>query len=382
MTQPIYLDYNATTPVDPAVVEAMPPYLREHFGNPSSDHAYGERARRAVDAARAQLAGLVGATPDEIVFTGGGSEADNLAIKGVAYAHRARGDHLITSAVEHPAVIEPLRFLERQGFRVTVVPVDHTGRVDPAAVAAALTERTILVSIMHANNEVGTLQPVREIAALAHARGALVHTDAAQTVGKVPVDVTALGVDLLTVAGHKLYAPKGVGALVVRRGVTLEPLIHGAGHEGGRRAGTENVPYLVGLGCAAELAARRLPEYQARVGALRDALHRAILARVPGAVLNGHPTERLPNTLNLGFPGLDAAVLLAAIRAQVACSTGSACHAGRAAPSPVLLAMGREPALAAAALRLSLGWGTTAAEVETAAQAIGAAAARLAGAAD
>jgi cysteine desulfurase len=382
MTQPIYLDYNATTPVDPAVVEAMLPYLREHFGNPSSDHAYGERARRAVDAARAQLAGLVGAAPDEIVFTGGGSEADNLAIKGVAYAHRARGDHLITSAVEHPAVIEPLRFLERQGFRVTVVPVDHTGRVDPAAVAAALTERTILVSIMHANNEVGTLQPVREIAALAHARGALVHTDAAQTVGKVPVDLRALGVDLLTVAGHKLYAPKGVGALVVRRGVTLEPLIHGAGHEGGRRAGTENVPYLVGLGCAAELAARRLPEYQARVGALRDALHRAILARVPGAVLNGHPTERLPNTLSLGFPGLDAAALLAAIRAQVACSTGSACHAGHAAPSPVLLAMGREPALAAAALRLSLGWETTAAEVETAAQAIGAAAARLAGAAD
>lgn len=379
--QPIYLDYNATTPIDPIVVEAMLPYLRDHFGNPSSDHAYGDRAHQAVEAARAQLAALLGATPDEIVFTGGGSEANNLAIKGVADALRARGDHLITSAVEHPAVIEPLRFLERQGFRVTLVPVDHAGRVNPAAVAAALTERTILVSIMHANNEVGTIQPIREIAELAHARGALVHTDAAQTVGKVPVDMTALGVDLLTVAGHKLYAPKGIGALAVRRGVTLEPLIHGAGHEGGRRAGTENVPYLVGLGCAADLVARRLPEYQARVGALRDALHQAILARAPGAVLNGHPTARLPNTLNLGFPGLDAAALLATIRDRVACSTGSACHAGHAAPSPVLLAMGREPALAAAALRLSLGWGTTPAEVGTAAQIIGEAVDRLASAA-
>jgi cysteine desulfurase len=373
MTEPIYLDYNATTPIDPAVVEAMEPYLREQFGNPSSDHAYGERTRAAVQIARAQLAALLDAAPEEVVFTGGGSEANNLAIKGVAYALRARGNHLITSAVEHPAVAEPLRFLERQSYQVTTLPVDADGRVDPDLVAAAITERTILVSIMHANNEVGTLQPIRAIAEIAHARGVLVHTDAAQTIGKLPVRLPDLGVDLLTVAGHKFYAPKGVGALIVRKGVPLEPLIHGAGHEGGRRAGTENVPYVVGLGRAAELAMERLPVYQERVGALRDTLHRRILERVSSAILNGHPVERLPNTLNLGFPGVNAATLLAAIRDQVACSTGSACHAGHAAASQVLLAMGRDLELAAAALRLSVGWATTAEEVQQAAEAIGAA---------
>lgn len=374
---PIYLDYNATTPLDPVVVEAIVPYLREHFGNPSSDHAYGYRAHAAVVTARQQLAALLRAAPEEVVFTGGGSEANNLAIKGVAYALRERGDHLIATAVEHPAVLEPMRFLERQGYRVTIVPVDADGRVDPAAVAAAMTDRTILISIMHANNEVGTIQPVRAIAEAARARGVLVHTDAAQTVGKLPVDMGQLGVDLLTVAGHKLYAPKGIGALIVRGGTLLEPLIHGAGHEGGRRAGTENVPYIVGLGAAAALAAARLTEYGARVGALRDRLHQALAARRPDAVLNGHPVERLPNTLNLSFPGRNAAALLAAIRDQVACSTGSACHAGHAAPSPVLLAMGRDPGLAAAALRLSLGWGTTPDEVEAATQIIGDAVQRL-----
>lgn len=368
---PIYLDYNATTPIDPVVVEAIVPYLRQHFGNPSSDHAYGYRAHAAVATARRHLAALLRAAPEEIIFTGGGSEANNLAIKGVAYALRERGDHLITTAVEHPAVLEPMRFLERQGYQVTIVPVDAAGRVDPAAVAAAITDRTILISVMHANNEVGTIQPVRAIAEAARARGVLIHTDAAQTVGKIPVGVDQLGVDLLTVAGHKLYAPKGIGALVARGGTPLEPLIHGAGHEGGRRAGTENVPYIVGLGTAAALATERLTEYGARVGALRDCLHQALAARLPDAVLNGHPVERLPNTLNLSFPGLNAAALLAAIRDRVACSTGSACHAGHAAPSPVLLAMGRDPGLAAAALRLSLGWGTTPAEVEAATQIIG-----------
>src|SRR6266545_1668151 len=254
MGKPIYLDYNATTPVDPIVVEAIEPYLREHFGNPSSDHAYGYRTRLAVQTAREQLAALLGAGPDEVVFTGSGSEANNLAIKGVAYALRERGTHLITSAVEHPAVAGPLRFLERQGFLVTTLPVDADGLVDPAQVAAAITDQTILVSIMHANNEVGTLQPIRAIAEIAHARGALVHTDAAQTIGKIPVRLPDLGVDLQTVVGHKFYAPKGVGALIVRQGVPFEPLIHGAGHEGGRRAGTENVPYVVGLGRAAVLA--------------------------------------------------------------------------------------------------------------------------------
>jgi len=371
MTTPIYLDYNATTPIDPAVVDAMEPYLRDHFGNPSSDHAYGYRTRAAVQTAREQLAALLDATPEEVVFTGGGSEANNLAIKGVAYALRARGNHLITSAVEHPGVVEPLRFLERQGYEVTILPVDADGRVNPAQVAAAITDQTILVSIMHANNEVGTIQAIRAIADIAHARGALVHTDAAQTIGKIPVRLPNLGVDLLTVAGHKFYAPKGVGALIVRQGIALEPFIHGAGHEGGRRAGTENVPYVVGLGRAAELARERLPEYQERIRVLRDALHRLLLERVPTAVLNGHPVERLPNTLNLSFPGVNAAALLAAIRDQVACSTGSACHAGHAAPSPVLLAMGRDTVLASAALRLSLGWATTAQEVQRAAEVIG-----------
>ncbi len=371
MQKPIYLDYNATTPVDPAVVDAMEPYLREHFGNPSSDHVYGCRTRAAVQTAREQLATLLGAAPEEVVFTGGGSEANNLAIKGVAYALRERGNHIITSAVEHPAVAEPLHFLERQGYQVTTVPVNRDGQVDPAQVAAAITDQTILVSIMYANNEVGTIQPIHAIAAVAHARGILVHTDAAQAVGKIAIDLPSLGVDLMAVAGHKFYGPKGIGALIVRRGVPLEPLIHGAGHEGGRRAGTENVPYAVGLGCAAALARERIPAYEERVRALRDGLHQYILERIPSAILNGHPVERLPNTLNLSFPGVNAGDLLATIRDEVACSTGSACHAGYAAPSSVLLAMGRDVELASAALRISLGWGTTQQEVQRAAAVIG-----------
>jgi len=371
MQKPIYLDYNATTPVDPAVVDAMEPYLREHFGNPSSDHVYGYRTRAAVQTAREQLATLLGAAPEEVVFTGGGSEANNLAIKGVAYALRERGNHIITSAVEHPAVAEPLHFLERQGYQVTTVPVNRDGQVDPAQVAAAITDQTILVSIMYANNEVGTIQPIHAIAAVAHARGVLVHTDAAQAVGKIAIDLPSLGVDLMAVAGHKFYGPKGIGALIVRRGVPLEPLIHGAGHEGGRRAGTENVPYAVGLGCAAALARERIPAYEERVRALRDGLHQYILERIPSAILNGHPVERLPNTLNLSFPGVNAGDLLATIRDEVACSTGSACHAGYAAPSSVLLAMGRDVELASAALRISLGWGTTQQEVQRAAAVIG-----------
>jgi cysteine desulfurase len=318
MNAPLYLDYNATTPVDPVVLDALLPFLRDHFGNPSSDHQYGYRARAAVQLAREQLASVLGARPDEVIFTGGGSEANNLAIKGIATALRARGNHLVTSAIEHPAVLAPLRFLERQGYRVTVVPVDATGRVDPSQVAAALTDATILVSIMHANNEVGTIQDIRAVAEAAHARGALVHTDAAQSVGKVRVRMDELDVDMLTVAGHKLYAPKGIGALVVRRGVPLEPLVHGAGHERGLRAGTENVAFIAGLGRAAELASERRDAYQERTRVLRDLLHTAILARVPMAVLNGHPTARLPNTVNLSFPGVNAAALLAAIRDRVA----------------------------------------------------------------
>jgi cysteine desulfurase len=367
---PIYLDYNATTPIDPAVLDAMLPYLQTHFGNPSSDHVYGYRAREAVSVARAQLAALLGVHPDEVIFTGGGSEANNLALFGVAATQRACGTHIITSTIEHPAVREPLRALEQQGYRVTRVPVDSDGRVDPAQVAAAITPETILVSIMHANNEVGTIQDLRTIVGIAHAHDILVHTDAAQSVGKVPARMDALGVDLLTVAGHKLYAPKGVGALIVRRGIALEPHICGAGHEHGLRAGTENVPYIVGLGRAAELVGARLDSYQDRTRRLRDLLHHDILDIVPDALLNGHPTERLPNTLNLSFPGVNAASLLARIRDEVACSTGSACHAGHAEPSSVLLAMGRASDLAAAALRLSMGWNTTEADVQHAATVI------------
>jgi len=364
MSKPIYLDYNATTPIDPTVVEAMEPYLREHFGNPSSDHAFGYRARMAVETAREQLANLLGAEPDEVIFTSSGSEANNLAIKGVAYALRERGNHIITSVVEHPAVLGPLKFLERQGYRVTRLPVDSDGCVDPDQAAAAITEQTILISVMHANNEVGTIQPIHTLAEIAHARGILFHSDAAQSIGKLPVDAGKLGADLLTVVGHKFYAPKGVGALIVKRGTPLEPLIHGAGHESHLRAGTENVPYLVGLGRAAALAEERLPDYHERIALLRDALHRGILEHLPSAVLNGHPSERLPNTLNLSFPGVNAGALLAAIRDRVACSTGSACHAGQAAPSSVLLAMGRDENLASSALRLSLGVPTTAHQIE------------------
>jgi cysteine desulfurase len=374
---PIYLDYNATTPVDPAVVETMIPYLRDHFGNPSSSHAYGKTAHDAVERARQQVADLIGARPDEVVFTGGGSEASNLALKGTVFAKLhglfgrwARGAHIITTAVEHPATLQPCRFLERLGCRVTVLPVDRHGRVDPDAVRKALDRSATLVSVMHSNNEVGTLQPVRELAALARERGVLVHTDVAQSLGKVPVDVNELGVDLLSVAGHKLYAPKGVGALYVRRGVTLEPLIHGAGHEGGRRAGTENVPYLVALGEACRLARESLPRATEHLRRLRDRLWDRLRAALgERVVLNGHPELRLPNTLNVNFVGHVGADLLQKVP-EVAASTGSACHEGKVSQSPVLCAMGVPPELGRGAVRLSVGRFTTEDEVDRAADAL------------
>jgi cysteine desulfurase len=373
---PIYLDYNATTPLDPAVIEAMLPYLRQHYGNPSSTHIYGQMAHDAVEAARRQVAELLGAHSDEIVFTGGGSEASNHALKGVVFAkcrglfaRWARGAHIITSAVEHPATLQPCAFLQRLGCRVSIVPVDRHGCVDPEAVRRALDRGTALVSIMHANNEVGTLQPIREIAALAHERGALVHTDAAQSVGKIPVDVNELGVDLLTVAGHKLYAPKGVGALYVRRGVQLEPLIHGAGHEGGRRAGTENVPYIVALGTACAVARQLLPQATERLRVLRDRLWDRLRAALgERVVLNGHPERRLPNTLNVNFVGHVGADLLQAMP-EIAASTGSACHEGKISQSPVLCAMGVPPELGRGAVRLSVGRFTSEDEIDRAAAA-------------
>jgi cysteine desulfurase len=363
----IYLDANATTPIHPRVRAAMEPYLDRGFGNPSSGHQEGARAAQAVRRAREQLAGLLACHPDELVFTGGGSEADNLALKGVAWARRRRGRHMVISSVEHPAVAEPARFLEREGWQVSVVGVDRHGRVSAAAVQRELRSDTVLVSAMHANNETGSLNPVAEIGGMCRERGILFHTDAAQSVGKVPTLVDELAVDLLTVAAHKLYGPKGVGALYVRRGVELEPLIHGAGHEGGRRAGTENVLGVVGLGEAASLALDEgLALFAGRVRARRDRLHQRLREGAPGLVLNGHPHERLPNTLNVSFrDGRGDRILAAA--AGVAASTGSACHAGEETASAVLLAMGLPPEVALGAVRLSLGLFTTEEEVERAA---------------
>jgi cysteine desulfurase len=363
MHHPIYLDYNATTPVDPLVLEAMLPYLREHFGNPSSSHPYGAQARLGVEQARSQVAALLGGEPDEIVFTGSGSEANNLAIKGLAEANSDRGNHLITSQVEHPAVLKPCGYLERRGFRVTYLPVDSHGMVDPDEVARAITPHTILITIMHANNEVGTIQPIAAIGRIARAHGIPFHTDAAQSVGKIPTRVDELQVDLLTVVGHKFYAPKGVGALYIRRGLQMESLIHGAGHERGRRAATENVAGIVALGEACRLAGESLVETAGRLQDLRDRLHQGLRQQGVQITLNGHPTERLPNTLNLSFAGIDSNNLLAALP-EIATSTGSACHAGETEPSAVLLAMGIPRALALGAVRFSLGRWTTAEEID------------------
>jgi cysteine desulfurase len=352
-------------------VDAIQPYLRQQFGNPSSAHAYGRQAREAVERARRQVADLLGAEPDEVIFTSGGSEASNQALKGAVFPALAKSPapeiHLITSAVEHPATLEPCAFLERLGCSVTILPVDRHGLIDLDALRRALAQPTLLVSIMHANNEVGTLQPIREIAALAHERGALVHTDAAQSIGKIPVDVRDLGVDLLSLAGHKMYAPKGVGALWVRAGVALEPLIHGAGHESGRRAGTENVPHLVALGAAAEIARETLPAATTRLCVLRDALWRRLREGLGDrVVLNGHPEWRLPNTLNVNFVGHVGAALLEAVP-EIAASTGSACHEGAVHLSPVLTAMGVPPEVGQGAVRLSVGRFTTEDDVDRAA---------------
>ena len=358
----IYLDFNASTPIAPEVAEAMRPYLSEHFGNPSSHHWAGAPAKDAVEHARAEVAGLLGCDPSEIVFTSGGSESNNQAIKGIFFARGDRGKHIITSQIEHPAVLEPCRFLERLGAQVTYLPVDPTGMIDPEDVRKAITRRTILVTVMHANNEVGTLQPIGEIAAMARERGVAFHSDAAQTVGKIGARVDELGVDLLTVAGHKLYAPKGVGALYVRTGTAIEPLIHGAGHESGRRAGTENVLLDVGLGVACRIAKPWLGMPSVR--GLRDRLWERLQAALgERVILNGHPDLRLPNTLNVSFRGCIGAELLAALD-SIAASTGSACHEGRLEMSPVLHAMGLPPDIGLGAIRFSLGRTTTQAEID------------------
>lgn len=366
--QQIYLDYNATTPVAPSVQEAMLPFFAEHYGNPSSHHALGRACHEAINDARSQVAALLGANSDEIVFTSCATESSNLAIKGTAF-QLARGGtgHVVISALEHPATLEPARFLERLGYSLTLVGCDQHGVVDPDAVEAALRPDTVLVSIMHANNEIGTIQPIREIAAHCQNNGVLLHCDAAQTVGKIRVNVDELKVDLLSIAGHKFYAPKGVGALYVRRGVILEPLIHGASHERGLRAGTENVAYAVALGKAASLAAKGNDDAADRMAMLRDRLHRQ-LAEVVGEklVVHGAQAARIPNTLSLSFPGVSGHDMLARAT-EVCASTGSACHSGEAIGSGTLAALGVSPEIARGTIRLSVGWYTSEEQVDRAA---------------
>jgi cysteine desulfurase len=365
---PIYLDHNATTPVHPGVVEAMLPYLQEHFGNPSSSHVFGQRTHAAVARARELVAELLGCSADEVVFTSGGTEANNLAIRGVAEKADA-GRHIVTSSVEHPATERPCAYLETHGFEVTRVPVDGHGQLRLDDARRLVRGDTALVTVMLAQNETGTLMPVRELAAVAHARGAVMHTDAAQAVGKIPTRVDDLGVDLLSIAGHKLYAPKGVGALYVRRGTRLQPLVLGAGHERNLRPGTENVASIVALGAACALARRDVEEEAARQRLLRDELWESLRAQAPGVRLNGHPRERLPNTLNVSFPGVSGSALLEAAP-EIAASTGSACHEGAETASAVLLAMGIDNMTALGAVRLSLGRGTTRDHIGVAARAL------------
>jgi cysteine desulfurase len=367
---PVYLDYNATTPVAPEVAAAILPFLHERFGNPSSSHGYGRHAAEAIAEARAEVAMLVGAKPVEIVFTGSATEANNLAMFGVARALAGKKRHLVTSAIEHPAVEQPLKRLRAEGWQLTVVPVDSAGCVDPDVVRRALRADTALVSIMHANNEIGTIQPIAKISALAHEAGALMHTDAAQSAAKIPVDVNELGADLLTLAGHKFYATKGVGALYVRSGTAILPHLAGAEQEHGLRPGTECVPLVVGLGVAARLARERLPGAGAHLQQLRDQLDELLRHDIPDLRLNGHPTERLPNTLHVSFPRANGAELLKDAASHVAASVGSACHSASDELSGVLAAIGAEPRAAAGAVRLSVGMPTTPDEIKCAAQAL------------
>jgi len=373
MNDPIYLDYNATTPVAPEVIEAMVPALEHAWGNPSSGHAQGRRAAQAVDRGRQQVASLLGCRPEEVIFTGGGTESDNTAVIGIAEASTGRGNHVVTSAIEHPALEKACAYLERRGWAVTRVPVGPDGAVDPAEVQAALRPETVLVSIMHANNETGVIQPIREIARMVRPRGIVLHTDAAQSAGKVSVRVDDLEVDALTIAGHKLYAPKGIGALYLRGGTRFSNFMHGADHEAGRRAGTENTPGIVGLGSACELAERELDTRFTHLRAMRDRLEAALRAALPDLEVHGSGVERLPNTLSCAIPGTDANDLLARLDG-VAAAAGAACHSDTPEPSSVLRAMGVPDDLAVCTLRLTVGRSTTPGEIDAAAARITAAA--------
>jgi len=363
----IYLDYNATTPIAQEAAQDMMPYITEEFGNPSSAHAIGTRSREALVHAREQISTLLGCEPDEIIFTGGGTEADNMALKGVAWSLREKGRHIITTKIEHPAIINTALFLMENGYEVTFLPVDGFGRVDPDEVKRTIRRDTILITVMYANNETGTIQPIKEISALSREQGILLHTDAAQAVGKIPTGVDDLGVDLLTVAGHKLYAPKGVGALYMKKGVSIEPLLHGGGQERGLRSGTENVVLDVGLGKACELIQGNLSQEVLRIQSLRERLYEHIASGFPEAVVHGHPEHRLPNTLLVSFPGMAGEEILSDIP-ELCASTGAACHDQSVSLSHVLSAMGVSQEVGMGTIRLTLGRPTTEQEVDRAAQ--------------
>jgi cysteine desulfurase len=369
MPQPIYLDYNASTPIAPEVLEVMTAVFRDVHGNALSTHAFGVAARRVVETARAEVAASIGAEPDEIIFTSGGTESNNAAVYGVAEALADRGRHIVITAIEHASVEQPCRVLEQRGWGVTRVPVDPQGVIDVRAIESAIRPDTVLVSVMHANNETGVLQPVAGAARAARGKGVPIHTDAAQSVGKVRVDVRELNVDLLSIAGHKLYAPQGVGALYLKRGTPFAPLLRGAGHQQDRRSGTENVALSAALGAACALAARELHARSAHAQAMRDRLEMRLRETFPALVVHGAEAKRLPNTLYAAFPGFDANELLGRMDG-VATGSGAACHSGKAEPSNVLLAMGVKPEIARATLRLTTGWPTTEAEIDDAASRI------------
>lgn len=351
----VYMDHAATTPVDPKVVKAMIPYFTEIYGNASSLHSFGREAHNAMEEARRKVAEMVNAYPEEMIFTAGGTESDNIAIKGTAYANRSRGDHIITSTIEHPAVLETCRSLEKQGFKVSYIPVDKNGLIELEALRKAVTERTTLITIMHANNEVGTIEPIEEIAEIAEAKSIIFHSDAVQSAGKIPVDVKDIGVDFLSISAHKIYGPKGIGALYVRKGTRLEPIIHGGGHERGLRSSTENIPGIVGLGKAAELAKTRMSEDAAHLTNLRDQLIKATLSDIEESYLNGHPTKRLPNNAHFRFTGIEGEALILNLDEKgIAASTGSACSSKKLLPSHVLMAIGLNEVQAHGSLRLTL----------------------------
>lgn len=361
----IYLDYNATTPLAPSVLEVMQPFLKGHYGNPSSTHALGRAAHEGIEDARSKVAGMLACDTQEIVFTSGGTESNNLALKGVMFSGQPGVGHLVISAIEHPAIVQPAKFLERLGYDLTVVECDSNGVVLPSAVEKALRRDTRMVSIMHANNETGTIQPIRQIAEICHGRGILVHTDASQSVGKIPTFVDQLDVDMLTLAGHKFYGPKGIGALFVREGISLEPVNHGASQENGMRAGTENTPLIVGLGQAAHLVSRGMDEATESIARLRDRLSDQLVNAIPDLIVNGRDVKRLPNTLSISFPKVGGREILKRIP-EICASTGSACHSGGLVESATLEAMGRTKDQIAGTVRISCGWHTSEEEIDRA----------------